>query len=73
MIPNEQVLVTISSKVTSKVSYEVYQSQNRGGKGKSLSIKDEDFVRYLYLANRHDCFVFTNKGRLSGSMYMRLP
>ncbi len=67
MIPNEQVLVTISSEGYIKSQLlEVYQSQNRGGKGKSsASIKDEDFVRYLYLANRHDCLLsFTNKGRL---------
>ncbi|MDA9832519.1 DNA gyrase subunit A [Gammaproteobacteria bacterium] len=67
MIPNEQVLVTISSEGYIKSQpLDVYQAQKRGGKGKSSAkIKDADYVRYLHLANRHDCLLsFTNKGRL---------
>jgi DNA gyrase subunit A len=67
MIPNEQVLVTVSSEGYIKAQLlDVYQTQKRGGKGKSSTkIKDEDFMRYLHLANRHDCLLcFTNKGRL---------
>tara|TARA_Y200000002_G_scaffold374379_2_gene375030 strand:- start:556 stop:3111 length:2556 start_codon:yes stop_codon:yes gene_type:complete len=67
MIPNEQVLVTISSEGYIKSQLlDVYQAQRRGGKGKSSAkVKEEDYVRYMYLANRHDCLLsFTNKGRL---------
>ena len=43
-----------------------YQSQKRGGRGKSASaIKDEDFIEHLLVASTHDTILcFSNRGKV---------
>ena len=67
LIPNEQVVVTITAGNYIKRSLsDDYKKQNRGGKGRrSMITKEEDLIEHLVLANTHDFLLFfTNKGRL---------
>ena len=55
LIKPEDMVVTISNMGYAKTQpLEVYQSQRRGGMGKTAaSVKDEDFVEQLIVANTH--------------------
>ncbi len=67
LIPEETVVVTLSHLGYAKnQQLETYQSQHRGGKGKSAaSIKEEDFVEKLLVVNSHETILcFTNFGRV---------
>ncbi len=67
MIVEEDMVVTISNNGYIKRNpITLYQSQRRGGKGKTaMGIKDEDFVRLLFVASTHHTFMFfTNKGKV---------
>ena len=52
-----------------------YKAQRRGGVGKSSAVvKEEDFVKYLYIASRHDYLLcFSNLGRLYWLRVYQLP
>lgn len=67
LIPNEQVVVTMTSASYIKRSSAVeYRKQNRGGKGKrGMATREEDIVKHLVMANTHDFLLFfTDKGRV---------
>ncbi len=67
LIPNEQVVVTLTSGNYIKRSLATdYRAQGRGGKGKrGMITKEEDIIEQLVLANTHDTLLFfTNKGRV---------
>ncbi|MGD8368980.1 MAG: DNA gyrase subunit A [Desulfobacterales bacterium] len=67
MIVEEDMVVTISNGGYIKRNpITLYQSQRRGGKGKTaMGIKDEDFVRLLFVASTHHTFMFfTTKGKV---------
>lgn len=67
MIVEEDMVVTISNNGYIKRNpITLYQSQRRGGKGKTaMGIKEEDFVRLLFVASTHHTFMFfTNQGRV---------
>jgi DNA gyrase subunit A len=67
MIVEEDMVVTISNNGYIKRNpITLYQSQRRGGKGKTaMGTKDEDFVRLLFVASTHHTFMFfTNKGKV---------
>jgi DNA gyrase subunit A len=67
LIPNEQVVVTVTSgNYIKRSKAEDYKKQNRGGKGRrGMTTKEEDLIEHLILANTHDYLLFfTNKGRL---------
>jgi DNA gyrase subunit A len=67
LIPNEQVVVTITAGNYIKRSLsDDYKKQGRGGKGRrGMITKEEDIIEHLVLANTHDYLLFfTNKGRL---------
>ncbi|MBC8199326.1 MAG: DNA gyrase subunit A [Desulfobacterales bacterium] len=67
MIVEEDMVVTISnSGYIKRNPITLYQSQHRGGKGKTaMGIKDEDFVKHLFVASTHHTFLFfTNLGRV---------
>ena len=66
MIPNEEVLITISHLgYIKRTSLSEYRSQGRGGVGsKGATTRDEDFVEEMVMANNHDYMLFfTEKGR----------
>ncbi len=67
MIAEEDMVVTISSSGYIKRNpITLYQSQRRGGKGKTgMGTKDEDFVSHLFIASTHHYFLFfTNRGKV---------
>jgi|AntRauTorckE5430_2_1112549.scaffolds.fasta_scaffold00387_9 DNA gyrase subunit A len=76
LIPDEPVVVTISSQGYTKVqALDGYKAQKRGGVGKaSAVIKDEDYVSHLSIATRHDSLLcFSDRGRLYWLRVYRLP
>jgi len=67
MIVEEDMVVTVSNAgYIKRVPLTLYQSQRRGGKGKTaMGTKEEDFVARLFVASTHHTFLFfTNKGRV---------
>lgn len=67
LIPNEQVVVTMTSaSYIKRSSATEYQRQGRGGKGKrGMVTREEDLIAHLVLANTHDYMLFfTDKGRV---------
>jgi DNA gyrase subunit A len=66
MIPNEEVLITISHLgYVKRTSLSEYRSQNRGGVGsRGATTRNEDFVEEMIMANNHDYMLFfTEMGR----------
>ena len=66
LIPNEEVVVTISHMgYIKRTRLEEYKEQNRGGKGlRGVSHRDEDFVEHLFVASTHNyLLLFTEQGR----------
>ena len=67
LIAEEDMVVTVSQEGYIKRNpITLYQSQRRGGKGKTaMGTKEEDFVRHLFVASTHHTFLFfTNRGRV---------
>ena len=66
MIPNDEVLITISHLgYIKRTTLSEYRSQGRGGVGsKGATTRDEDFVEEMVMANNHDYILFfTEQGR----------
>lgn len=67
LIPNEQVVVTLTSaNYIKRSSANEYHKQGRGGKGKrGMTTREEDMIKHLQLANTHDYLLFfTDRGRV---------
>lgn len=67
LITPEEVVITLSHEGYAKSqSLNLYQAQRRGGKGKTAtSMKDEDFIAQLVIANTHDTILcFSNHGKV---------
>ncbi len=67
LIPNEQVVVTMTSaSYIKRSSADEYHKQGRGGKGKrGMTTREEDLIEHLVLANTHDFLLFfTDRGRV---------
>ncbi len=76
LIIEEDVVVTLSHEGYAKMQQlDVYRSQTRGGKGKSAtSMKDEDFIEKLWIANTHDTLLcFSNQGQVYWLKVYELP
>lgn len=76
LITEEDLVVTISHSGYAKTQpVEDYQAQRRGGRGKSsTSMKDEDFIEKLLVANSHDTILcFTNKGKVYWLRVFEIP
>ncbi|MDX1430836.1 MAG: DNA gyrase subunit A [Gammaproteobacteria bacterium] len=76
LIAPEDVMVTLSHAGYVKwQSLDVYQAQKRGGKGKSATtMKDEDFIDQLFVANTHDIILcFSSWGKLYWLRVYDLP
>ncbi len=66
MIPDEQVVITISHLgYMKRTSSTEYRAQNRGGRGnKGATSRDADFIEYLFTATTHNYLLFfTEKGK----------
>ncbi|AMA64979.1 DNA gyrase subunit A [Candidatus Arsenophonus lipoptenae] len=76
LINREDVVITLSHQGYVKYqAISIYDTQRRGGKGKSaVRIKEEDFIKCLLIANTHDSILcFSNKGRLYCIKVYQLP
>lgn len=76
LINEEDRVVTISHGGYAKSQpLDAYQAQRRGGMGKSAtSVKDEDFVEHLLIANTHDYILcFTNRGKVYWLKTFQIP
>jgi len=76
MIVEEDMVVTISNNGYIKRNpITLYQSQRRGGKGKTaMGTKEEDFVEQLFVASTHHTFMFfTNLGKVYWCKVYDLP
>ncbi|HEY0635946.1 MAG TPA: DNA gyrase C-terminal beta-propeller domain-containing protein, partial [Gammaproteobacteria bacterium] len=72
----EDVVVTLSHEGYAKSQpLADYRAQKRGGKGKSAtSIKEEDFIDKLFVANTHDTILcFSTRGRVYWMKVYQLP
>ena len=66
MIPNEEVLITISHLgYVKRTLLSEYRAQNRGGVGsRGATTRDEDFVEEMIMAHNHDYMLFfTEQGK----------
>jgi DNA gyrase subunit A len=76
LITPEDVVVTLSHGGYAKAQpVSEYRAQGRGGRGKSATtMKDEDFIDKLFVANTHDTLLcFSSLGQLYWLKVYRLP
>lgn len=76
LISEEAVAVTLSHAGYAKAQpIDLYRSQRRGGKGKAATtIKEQDFVDKLFIANTHDTILcFSSRGKLYWLKVYELP
>ena len=76
MIAEEDMVVTVSqSGYIKRNPITLYESQHRGGKGKTaMGTKEEDFVKHLFVASTHHTFLFfTNLGRVYWRKVYEIP
>ncbi|HCW88460.1 MAG TPA: DNA gyrase subunit A, partial [Marinobacter sp.] len=76
LIDEEDLVVTISHGGYAKTqAVEDYQAQRRGGRGKAAtSMKDEDFIEKLLVANSHDTILcFSNRGKVYWLRVFEIP
>ena len=67
LIPDEPCVITLSNRgYVKRVPLTEYREQRRGGSGvKGAQVKEEDFIRLVFVAETHDeLMFFTNTGRL---------
>jgi DNA gyrase subunit A len=67
LIPDEPCVITLSNRgYIKRVPLTEYKEQRRGGHGvRGAQIKEEDFIRLVFVAETHDSLMFfTNTGRL---------
>ncbi|MEX1034140.1 MAG: DNA gyrase subunit A [Cellvibrionaceae bacterium] len=76
LINEEDRVVTISHGGYAKTQpLDAYQAQRRGGMGKAAtSVKDEDFVEHLLIANTHTTILcFSNRGKVYWLKVYQIP
>lgn len=67
LIPDEPCVITLSNRgYIKRVPLTEYKEQRRGGHGvRGAQVKEEDFIRLVFVAETHDeLMFFTNTGRL---------
>ncbi|ARN76626.1 DNA gyrase subunit A [Nonlabens spongiae] len=76
MIPDEQVVITIShAGYIKRTSLSEYKTQNRGGVGqKASTTRDEDFLEDLFVGTNHQYMLFfTEKGKCFWMRVYEIP
>ena len=76
MIPNEQVVVTISHLgYIKRTVLSEFKTQARGGRGsKGSATRNEDFLEEMFVANTHNyLLVFTQKGKCFWMRVFEIP
>src|SRR5437763_6454950 len=67
LIPNEEVVVTLTEKgYIKRLPSSTYRAQRRGGRGiTGMTTREDDTVRHLLVAHSHDSLLFfTDRGRV---------
>ncbi len=76
LIPNEEVVVTLTEKgYIKRLPSSTYRAQRRGGKGiTGMVTREDDTVRHLLIAHCHDSLLFfTDRGRVFQLKVYELP
>lgn len=76
MIPNEEMVITISNQgYIKRTSLSEYRTQGRGGIGsKGVSTKEDDFTEHLFIAHAHNyLLIFTEKGQVYWKKAYEIP
>ena len=76
LISEEEVVVTLSHEGYAKAQpLSAYRAQRRGGRGKTATtVKEEDFVDTLFIANTHDTLLcFSSRGKVYWMKVYQLP
>jgi len=76
MIPDEQVVITIShAGYIKRTPLNEYKTQNRGGVGqKASTTRNEDFLEYLFVGTNHQYMLFfTQKGKCFWMRVYEIP
>lgn len=76
LIEEREMVITLTQRgYIKRVAQDVYQSQNRGGKGIiGLTTRDEDVIYDIFTTSTHsDLLYFTNQGRLYRLKAYRIP
>lgn len=76
LIEEREMVITLTQRgYVKRVAQDVYQSQNRGGRGIiGLTTRDEDIIYDIFTTSTHsDLMYFTNLGRLYRLKAYRIP
>ena len=76
MIPNEEMLITISNEgYIKRTQLSEYRTQGRGGVGsRGASAKQDDFTEYLFVGKTHNyLLIFTEYGKVFWKKVWELP
>ncbi len=76
MIPNEEMVITISNQgYVKRPSLSEYRTQGRGGIGaKAAGAKDDDFTEHLFVAQAHNyLLIFTEFGKVYWKKVYEIP
>ena len=76
LIPNEEVVVTLTEKgYIKRLSSDTYRAQRRGGRGiTGMTTREDDTVRHLLVPHSHDSLLFfTDRGRVFQLKVYELP
>ena len=76
LIEREDMVVAVThGGYVKRTPLSTYRTQHRGGKGRSgISMKDEDFVTRMFMANTHtDILFFSSEGMVYKEKVWRLP
>jgi DNA gyrase subunit A len=76
LIQREPMVVVVTrGGYLKRVPLSEYQAQGRGGKGKrAADLREEDYVRWLFVANTHDqVLILTDKGKVYVKKVYEIP
>ena len=76
LIPNEPMVVTMTHNgYIKRVPIKSYETQRRGGKGKTaVKTHEDDFIERFFISNTHDTLLFvTNFGQLYWLKVYKIP
>ncbi len=76
MIPNEEMVITISNQgYIKRTSLSEYRTQGRGGIGsKAAATKEDDFTEHLFIAHAHNyLLIFTERGQVYWKKAYEIP
>ncbi|RAV98012.1 DNA gyrase subunit A [Pseudochryseolinea flava] len=76
MIPNEEMMITISNQgYIKRTLLSEYRTQGRGGVGsRGVATKDDDFTEHLFIVHAHNyLLIFTDQGKVYWKKAYEIP